>query len=69
MTKKFPRTLILGWPVWPAQSWLANYPDVTAARIYRERIAVWRETMDECIVPYACAAAGDGQAAPAALVW
>lgn len=36
MTKKFPRTLILGWPVWPAQSWLANYPDVTAARIYQE---------------------------------
>lgn len=30
--------LILGWPVQPAQAWLAHYPQVTAARIYREHL-------------------------------
>ncbi|MCI6100286.1 MAG: hypothetical protein MR698_06565 [Selenomonas sp.] len=38
MEEKHPRTLILGWPFWPAQSWLQNNPDVTAARIYQERL-------------------------------
>ena len=28
--------LILGWPLRPPQEWLAHYPEVTAARIYRE---------------------------------
>lgn len=36
------KTLILGWPVQPAQAWLASYPDVTAARIYREGLP-WGE--------------------------
>ncbi|SHK55517.1 hypothetical protein SAMN05216582_10793 [Selenomonas ruminantium] len=28
--------LVLGWPVQPKQAWLANYPFVTADRIYQE---------------------------------
>ncbi len=32
------RILILGWPVTPIQSWLADYPNVVAARIYKENL-------------------------------
>ena len=32
------KTLVLGWPVRPKQSWLTQYRDVTADRIYDESV-------------------------------
>ncbi len=38
MKSVMQRTLVLGWPMQPAQNWLSNYPMLTAARIYRENL-------------------------------
>lgn len=36
------KTLIIGWPVQPRQAWLAQYADITADRIYKEKVT-WGE--------------------------
>lgn len=33
------KILIIGWPVRPAQEWLKEYSQVSAYRIYREKIS------------------------------
>ena len=47
------KTLVLGWPVRPKQSWLTQYRDVTADRIYDESVRGGREAAEKSVVSFA----------------